>query len=246
MENEARTIDINGELALPYWDEKIQDNASIPFRAKFLTQELEDKIGAYQITAEGQANKAIEKLNGLIEAYNSDKKDKKKEKAMMGYTKKVNILTRNSLMEFFKLIYIPASITDEQKKLIASDFNTDFIGDAVKKMQIRLNDGTLKKSIQDTYTELPVAMQGIFDDLIKKTETGQITAAEMMQRSSELIVENFDTGKITKAVAGQLQAAAAGTKLNLLTFATGGLVLAPTAFIAGDAPKTVPGIDANE
>jgi hypothetical protein len=32
----------------------------------------------------------------------------------------------------------------------------------------------------------------------------------------------------------------------MLTFATGGPVPAPTAFIAGDAPKTVPGIDANE
>jgi hypothetical protein len=96
-------------------------------------------------------------------------------------------------------------------------FNTDFIGDAIKELGVRLNDGALKKDMQDLFAEMPKSMQDSLQATIEAAENGEITVADMFGDITEEMNVAFDEGEISKTLTAKMQAALAGTKAEDLT-----------------------------
>jgi len=96
-------------------------------------------------------------------------------------------------------------------------WNLDYIGDAVKELNIRLTQGDLRNAMEDIFEDMPEELKSSLDSTMTLAEQGNITVAEMFKKMNQTVIESYDSGSITKQLTGQIQNALAGTKPEDLT-----------------------------
>jgi phage-related minor tail protein len=96
-------------------------------------------------------------------------------------------------------------------------WNLDYIGDAVKELNIRLTQGDLRNAMEDIFEDMPEELKSSLDSTLTLAEQGNITVAEMFKQMNQTVIESYDSGSITKQLTGQIQNALAGTKPEDLT-----------------------------
>lgn len=85
--------------------------------------------------------------------------------------------------------------------------DTDKLADALKETQIRLKAGDISNSLKDISSPITAQIQQI----VKAGEQGQLTVAEVIQKTAKLTDDAFQSGQISDSIRNQLNVAISGT-----------------------------------
>lgn len=85
--------------------------------------------------------------------------------------------------------------------------DTDKLADALKETQIRLKAGDISKSLGDISSPITAQIQQI----VKAGEQGQLTVAQVIQKTAKLTEDSFQSGQISDSIRNQLNVAISGT-----------------------------------
>lgn len=85
--------------------------------------------------------------------------------------------------------------------------DTDKLADALKEAQIRLKAGDITKTLGEISAPVARTIEGI----VAAGEQGLLSTKEVLQRTTALTEEAFDSGAISESIRTQLQVAVAGT-----------------------------------